>query len=123
MFFKATKTQIVFLLKQKSAIFTFFIFLAIVLLNFIQNVIDFQGMDVVEMYHPMKSLLLSFDKVFYKGDNTILFVQLYPLLVVCPAGFSLATEQQSGEEAYMISRLGHFTYKLSKVAAAFLQQL
>lgn len=119
MFFKATRTQTVFLLRQKGAIFTLYILLAIVLSNFIENVMDFQGMEIVEMYHPMKLLLLSYNKVPYKADLVIIFTQLFPLLVVGPAGFSLAIEQQSGEDAYIITRLGHLKYKLSKLLAAF----
>lgn len=119
MFYKAIKTQTISLLRQKGAIITFYILLAIVLANFIENVMDFQGMEIVEMYHPMKLILLSYNKISYRANFVVLLTQLYPLLVVFPAGFSLAIEQQSGEEVYMITRLGHVKYKLSKLLAAF----
>ena len=61
MFIKTTAAQIRFLLKRNGAIIPFFILLAMVLFNFISNVLVFQVKDVVEMYHPMKLLLLSWN--------------------------------------------------------------
>ncbi len=120
MFFKATISQTSFNLKQKGAIFAFFVLLAMVLMNFIANVLTFQGHDVLTMYHPMKILLLSYNRTYYNADATLLLIQLYPLLVVCPAGFTLAKEQHSGQDVLMIARLGSHTYKFSKFLAAFL---
>lgn len=120
MFFKATKSQTVFLLKQKGTVFVFYFLLIMVLLNFVTNVLAFQGRDVIRMYQPMKLLLLSYNRVNYNADSTLLFIQLYPLMAVYPAGFSLARERQSGQDVLMVARLGHFTYKLSKLLAAFL---
>ena len=120
MFWKATLAQTGFLLKRKGAVFTFYILLAMVLANFAGNVIAFQGMDVVNMYHPMKILLLSYDRVNYNADFTILIVQLYPLLAACPAGFALARERQTGQDVLMAARLGNLTYRFSKLTAAAL---
>ena len=50
MFIKTTAAQIRFLLKRNGAIITFFILLAMVLFNFISNVLVFQGKDVVEIH-------------------------------------------------------------------------
>lgn len=120
MFFKATKSQIFFLIKKKETIIVFYLLLIMILLNFISNVITFQGKDVTQMYHPMKLLLLSYNRVNYNADATLLLIQLYPLLVVFPAGFSLLKEQQTGQDVLMIARLGHLTYKFSKQLAVFL---
>jgi hypothetical protein len=120
MFFKATKSQTSFLLRQKGTVFVFYVLLVMVLRNFIENVLTFQGSDVSQMYHPMKILLLSYNRVYYNASATLLLLQLYPLLVVCPAGFSLAKEYQSGQNALMIARLGNLTYKSSKLLAGFL---
>lgn len=120
MFISATITQIKFMLKQKGAVFSFYILLLMVLSNFINNVLEFQGMEVIRMYHPMKLLLLSYNRVNYSADATLLLIQLYPLLVICPAGFSLVKEQQSKEEVYIIARLGQRIYKFSKLIASFL---
>ena len=119
MFVKATAAQIRFLLKRNSAILTFFILLAMVLFNFISNVLAFQGKDVVEMYHPMKLLLLSWNQTYLTPDRTLNFIQLYPLLVVCPAGFALASERQTGEDILLAAKLGNIRYRFSKILAAF----
>lgn len=77
-------------------------------------------MDVAEMYQPMKLLLLSYNRTNLHADNTLSLIQLYPLLVVCPAGFALAREYQLGIRVYLVSRLGNFTYHVSKYLSVFL---
>lgn len=119
MFITATSAQIKLLLRQKEARVAFYVLLALCLSNYIGNVLTFQGYDVIEMYHPMKLLLLSFDMSNYNVDRLLFFMQLYPLLVVCPAGFALVKEQHTRQEALIVSRIGLFQYRLSKLAAAF----
>lgn len=119
MFWKAVIAQSGILLKRKEAIITFYILLVMVLFNFIKNVLVFQGSDVLAMYHPMKLLFLSYDITNYNASGTLLFIQLYPILVVCPAGFALSKEYQLGVNVYMTGRLGVPSYKLSKMTAAF----
>ena len=119
MFIKTTAAQIRFLLKRNGAIITFFILLAMVLFNFISNVLVFQGKDVIEMYHPMKLLLLSWNQTYLTPDRTLFLIQLYPLLVVCPAGFALASERQTGEDILLAAKLGNIRYRFSKILAAF----
>lgn len=120
MFLKAVFAQVKYLLKRKEAAITFIILFGMVISNFIRNVLEFQGMDVIEMFHPMKLLLLSYNITNYKADLTIMFTQLYPILVVLPAGFALAKEYQLGENVYMSARLGNKAYKSGKIIAAFL---
>lgn len=120
MFWKITILQVRDLLRKKEAMIVFYILLGLVLYNFVENVLDFQGKDVLEMYHPMKLLLLSYNRVNYSADKTLLLIQMYPLLVVCPAGFALAKEYQLGEHVYVSARLGVRQYKWSKIIAAFL---
>ena len=120
MFYKATKAQTVSLLNRKGSICTFLLLLAMILYNFISNVNTFEGRDICEMYQPMKLLLLSYNRVSFNGDMTLLFVQLYPILVVCPAGFILSKEFQFGESVFMTARLGQKKYLLSKLLSSFL---
>lgn len=120
MIFKAAISQTAFMLKKRGSICVFYILFFMVLTNFIDNVLSFQGRDILEMYQPMKLLLLSYNRVNWNGTNTLLLIQLYPLLVVCPAGFSLAREEQLGTRVFLVSRLGSFTYQVSKYLAAFL---
>lgn len=120
MFWKVTISQVNHLLRKKEAICVFCILFAMIIYNFLSNVFLFQGIDVVEMYHPMKLMILSYNRINYNADITLLLIQIYPLLVVCPAGFSLAKEYQLGEHVYLSSRIGTNTYKSSKFVAAFL---
>ena len=59
MFLKATVSQGKFMLRQKKAWIVFYILLAMVLVNFVTNVLMFRGMDSLAMYQPMKYILLS----------------------------------------------------------------
>lgn len=120
MIFKATISQTAFMLKKKESVCVFYVLFFMVIINFIGNVLYFQGKDVVEMYQPMKLLLLSYNRTNWNASNTLLLLQLYPLLVVCPAGFSLAREYQLGTRVFLVSRLGNFAYQVSKYLSAFL---
>lgn len=120
MIFKATVSQTVFLLKKRGAVCVFYVLLIMVFNNYISNVLHFQGRDVVVMFHPMRLLLLSYDMTNFNATNTLLLILLYPLLVVVPAGFSLAKECQSGTQVFLISRMGSMRYQISRVLAAFL---
>ncbi len=120
MFFKATVSQIKFMLQRKSCVIVFYILLAMVLANYVSNVLMFQGTDIVSMYHPMKLLLLSWNRSIVGGDLLLGFLQLYPLLVICPAVFSVAKEQQTGEHVILKAHIGNMTYHFSKVFAAFI---
>lgn len=62
--------QTKYLLKQKGAIFTFYAFLILVLINYFHNIFDFTGYEVIDMYHPMKLLSLSYNRVNYNADTT-----------------------------------------------------
>lgn len=120
MIFKATISQTAFILRKKEAVLVFYVLFIMVILNFTGNVLYFQGKDTVEMYQPMKLLLLSYNRVYWNASNTLLLIQLYPLLVVCPAGFSLAKEYQLNMRVFLVSRVGNLKYHLSKYLAVFL---
>ena len=119
MYGKAVRTQIKFLLGQKGFALVFLVLMGVMLLNFTQNVREFQGYDVISMYHPMKLLTLSYNKAIYRADNAMLLIQLVPLLICLPAALSLAGEQQPGQSVLLIARLGTKTYLWSKVTAVF----
>ncbi len=120
MFIRAIRSQIIFLLRQKETAMVFYILLIMIMINYLVNVSEFQGRDVTRMYQPMKLLLLSYNRVNYKADATLLLIQLYPVLTVCPAGFSLIREHHSGQGVLMAARLGYPVYLLSKIMAAFM---
>lgn len=119
MYGKAVRTQIKFLLGQKGFALVFLVLMGVMLLNFTQNVREFQGYDVISMYHTMKLLTLSYNKAIYRADNAMLLVQLAPLLICLPAALSLAGERQTGQSVLLTARLGSKTYLWSKVTAVF----
>lgn len=120
MIMKATIAQTKFILKRKEAVCVFLILFIMMLANFIGNVLDFQGSYISEMCHPMRPLLLSYDRTNRNADNTLLLLQIYPLLVPYAAGFSLAREYQRGTDVFLVSRLGSFSYHVSKYLSVFL---
>ncbi len=120
MYRKLIITQVTYLLKKKEAMLAFFILFGMVIYTFIGNVLEYQGMDIAEMYHPMKLMLLSYNRTSGNAKMTGLLIQLYPFLIVLPAGVCLSKEYQLGEHVYLSVRLGNCAYKWSKVLAAFL---
>lgn len=117
---RTTRSQIVFLLRQKEAVFTFCVLMLLVLANFVENSQMFQGQDVIKLAHTTKMGLLSWNRASYSADLALLFQQIYPLLVVCPAGFVLAKERGTQEHILMITRMGSGTYYFSKLFSAFI---
>ena len=58
MLIKVIKKQTIFLLKQKEASLTFILLLAVVLGNYITNVLTFRGTDVSQMYHTDAKIII-----------------------------------------------------------------
>lgn len=119
-YFKAIRTQAVYLLFSNGAMITFSLLLILVLMNFINNVNEFKGYDRVEMYQPMKMLLLSYNHTYYNSSLALVLIQLVPLVVCLPAGLSLVNELHNGEAILAVSRLGARIYIWSKIIAAFM---
>lgn len=116
---KIIKHQTLFMLRQNIALMVFYILLAIVFLNFGSNVLNFQGRDIIDMYHPAKMLVLSYDQVYDNMDIMLLLIQLYPILIVCPAGFTLLSEKKRKTDCVLITQIGSIQYYLCKTIAAF----
>ena len=120
MLIRTTRSQIGFLLRQKEAVLTLWVLMLLMLANFVQNCQMFQGQDMLELAHTTKMGLLSWNRASYSADLALLFQQIYPLLVVCPAGFVLAKERGTQEHILMITRMGSGTYYFSKLFSAFI---
>lgn len=116
---KLVRYQTIFLLKQREAVAAFLLLIWFIIGNYLGNVSAFRGMDVTQMYYPLKLMTLSYNRVYYNADITTLFIMLYPILVTLPAGFSYVKEQQTREEVYLITRLGKKNYMRSRLWAAF----
>ena len=119
-YFRAVRKQTEHLLLSKGAMATFALLLALVFLSFAENVNEFRGYDIVSMYHPMKILLLSYNRTYYNATFALLLIQLFPLVICLPSGLSLVNEQHNGEAVLAVSRLGPRTYIWSKLTAAFI---
>ncbi|MCM1327196.1 MAG: hypothetical protein NC094_11225 [Bacteroidales bacterium] len=119
MIFKAAMSQTAFMLKKRESLCVFYVLFFMVLHNFIGNVLYFQGLDILVMEQPMQLLLLSHLRTNLNSSNTLMLIQMYPILVVIPAGFSLAREYQRGTRVFLVSRLGNSVYQISKYLAVF----
>lgn len=112
-------TNIKWLLGRKEAGIAFGVMLFMCLLNFVRNVNEFRGYDVIWMYEPMKLTLLSFNRVNFQADMTLLVMQVYPILVTIPAGFALLEDDLQSRGIYQVSRVGKKNYLVGKVVGTF----
>jgi hypothetical protein len=115
MLMKSIKMQLNVILERKKIIITFFILFIFILINYFSNVFTYRGMDIIEMSHPMKILLLS-----EYSEFSFSFMEYYPLLVLLPAGFSYASDISSREIVFIQSRVGIKNYYLGKFITVFL---
>lgn len=113
--FQSIKMQTAVLLKKKSVLLMYFLMLALVLGNFTINLLNSHGKDRIQLYHPVKVLLLS--TWSYLG---FYFTQFYPLLVVIPVAFSFLSDRNSREIVFIQSRVGRKHYYIGKLISAFL---
>lgn len=120
MFVRTTWTHVKFLLGKTSSKITFFSLFLVMLLNFVLNVLYFRGYDVIEMFHPMNILSLSYDRTAHNAGTALLLVQLLPLLVGWPAGLALAADRGLGTDTMLVARLGRKLYVTSKLTAVFI---
>lgn len=90
--------QTKFLFKQREAVVTFFLLIWLIIGKYLGNVFAFRGMDITQMYYPLKLMTLSYNRVNYNTDVTTLLIMLYPILVTLSAGFSYVKEPQTGED-------------------------
>ena len=119
MFTKSFRVQLSYLFRQRILQFTMVFLLLMVGASYINNVLQFRGSDVVEMYHPMKLLFLSMNRGNYNAEWILYFILLYPLLVAFPTGTILARERQLGMSSMIEARIGTINYIFGKVLASF----
>lgn len=103
-------------LSESWTVLLVFLFMCyMVLSNFIYNVNLYQGLDITEMYHPMRILTLTQDT-----SSGTMIMQMLPLLVVIACGFTYIRDRNAGIEVFEISRGGARNYFVSKIVAVFL---
>ncbi|MDD2213273.1 MAG: hypothetical protein PHR21_01845 [Oscillospiraceae bacterium] len=102
------------ILLKKGWLLVLSLLFILVFINYSLNLKQYAGRDVLTMYDPMKMLLIS----QWSSLNAFM-MQLYPILVVLPAGFTLFQDRHSGMRLYWLSREGASRYYLETAAAAF----
>ena len=115
-FISMVRYQCAVQIRRKETVIVFYVVSLFVFMNFVTNVFSFWGKDVMEMYHPMKLLLLGSDS----GAAGFYFLQCYPILVSIPAGFSFWKDRMSGEVVLQVARTNKKDYFFGKAAAVFL---
>jgi hypothetical protein len=115
MLIKSIKTQYKIIVEKKSFYFMFMAVFGYMLFNFIGNVFEYAGRDVVDMYHPMRILLLA-----EGGRNYHYFILLYPIIVAIPAAFSYMYDQDVNEQIYIQTKTGIRDYYVGKLLATFI---
>lgn len=88
----------------------------VVLINYFRNLYIYYGGDIVDLYHPMKLLLLAEDSSILK----YYFLQCYPFLIVFPAAFSYMSDKKTGEINFLITRFGNRSYYTGKMISVFI---
>jgi hypothetical protein len=115
MLINSIKMQMSVLLSKKNVVFLFFALLLLMLTNYFSNVFNYSGTDILDMMHPMMLLTLS-----TYSSNSFYLMQLYPLLIIIPAGLSYFNDKNSQEMLLIQTRVGGKNYFLGKMIAVFL---
>lgn len=104
------------MIRKKTVIFTFFILMAFVIVNFFVNVFQFRDVQYIsQMYDPIKKLTLSNWSV-----SGYFMMEYYPLLVVIPTACVYLTDKSSKVKLYIESRVGKNNYWYGKAVCVFL---
>lgn len=112
---KSIKSELYIAVNKSSTLLAYFVMLAVIAIEFIENVTKYSGFDVNQMYQPMRLTLLSDDSAF-----GFYFTQYFPVFVILPCAFSYFDDVKSGRNIYAISRIGSVKYHLSKLISAFI---
>lgn len=115
----SVRAQFRIIIEKRWAVGVMILMFVLVLINFFSNVFKYQGTDIQAMINPMRLLFLSSESM-EPGTLSFYFLQLFPLLVILPVGFSYADDKNSREEIYLVSRIGKKKYFFGKTIAAFI---
>ncbi len=115
MLIRSIKMQTVVLSQKRGMMIMYFVMLALVMVNYCGNLIQYYGKDIMAMYHPMKLLTLN-----DYGPYGFYLMQYLPLLVVVPAAFSYMSDRDSREIVFIQSKVGKANYYRGKYISVFL---
>ncbi len=115
MLIRSIKMQYKIIVENKNYYVMFLAIFGYMLVNFFYNVFKYAGRDLVDMYHPMRLLLLA-----NGGPYFYFFMLIYPIIVIIPASFSYINDQDVNEQIYIQSKTGIKNYYFGKLLATFL---
>lgn len=115
MLIKSIQMQYKIITEKKNYYFMMLAVFCFVLLNYFSNVFKYAGMDILDMYQPMRLLLLSNSGIYYR-----FFALLYPIIVLVPAAFSFMFDQDVNEQVFIQTRTDVRNYYLGKTVATFI---
>ena len=110
------KMQFTELLGKKTVIITYCILMGFMIVNFIDNMLDYAEVKYVsEMYDPIKMLTLS-----TWSESGFYLRMFYPILVCIPTSVAYLTDRGTRVMTYIESRTGRKKYIIGKAVAVFL---
>lgn len=102
---KSIKSQMTMLFNKKLTLMVFIGLILLILYRFLCHVYEYEGVSTAVLINPTRMLLLSADEAD-AGTMSFYFLQLLPILVVLPVGFSYYDDKKSREKIYLVSKLG-----------------
>ena len=115
MLYQSFKMQFSLMIRRKTVLLTFFALVTLVLINYFHNVYQYRGLDVIELFHPMR--ILSIAPHNYPG---FYFRQYFPLLIVIPAAFAYLIDGRTNTMMFIQTRVGRRNYYFGHLISVFL---
>lgn len=115
MLIKSIRMQYRIITEKNNYYFLMLVVFSFIFLNYLSNVFKYTGRDVLDMYQPMRLLLLANSGMYYR-----FFILVYPIIVHVPAAFSFMFDQDVNEQVFIQSRVGVRFYYLGKIVATFI---
>lgn len=115
MLIKSILMQYRIIIEKKNYYFIMLSVFCCVLLNYFSNLFKYAGRDILDMYQPMRLLLLANSGIYYR-----FFALLYPIIILVPAAFSFMFDQDVNEQVFIQSRTNVRDYYLGKIVATFI---
>lgn len=102
-------------MERKCFVISFFLICGFVFVSFISNIIDNFGKDVMELYYPMKILLLA-----DVGPWFTIFMTFFPVIVIIPSAFSFIFDTDVRENIFLELKITKKKYLTGKLIAVFI---
>lgn len=94
----------------------FYCFFAVIFIHLISVINRFWGSDIAGIYEAMKLRLM----VDESNPITFRLIQLFPFIVVIPAGFSYMNDKNNDTDIFIRGRMGNRSYIRNKLTSSFI---